>query len=162
MPGAMPTTHPRHDAIIAAFSAPPPPGTLGPHRALIADAFGPGEIPHLLRVLEGAAAQGSTFAAETLALLAAKSPTSVAIGLRQMTEGRSADIEAALGIEFRIVTRICRMGDFYEGVRAVIIDKDNQPRWSPARLQEVDPLVVAACFAALGADELTFAGGPGA
>ena len=79
-----------------------------------------------------------------------------------MREGRSADIEAALRIEFRIVTRICRMGDFYEGVRAVIIDKDNQPGWSPARLEEVDPGAVAACFAPLGADELTFAGGLGA
>jgi enoyl-CoA hydratase len=76
-----------------------------------------------------------------------------------MTEGRSADIEAALRIEFRIVTRICRMGDFYEGVRAVIIDKDNQPRWSPARLEQVDPALVDACFAPLGADELTFARG---
>ena len=146
------------DAIIAAFSAPPPPGTLGPHRALIAQAFGPGEITHLLQTLESASAQGSAFAADTLALLAAKSPTSVAIGLRQMAEGRSADIEAALRIEFRIVSRVCRMGDFYEGVRAVIIDKDNQPRWSPARLEAVDPAVVAACFAPLGADELTFPG----
>ena len=146
------------DAIIAAFSAPSPPGTLGPHRALIADAFGPGDIAHLLQVLEGAIVDGSSFAAETLALLVAKSPTSVALGLRQMTEGRSADIEAALRIEFRIVTRICRMGDFYEGVRAVIIDKDNQPRWSPARLEDVDANAINACFAPLASGELTFAG----
>ena len=75
-----------------------------------------------------------------------------------MTEGRSADIEAALRIEFRIVTRICRMGDFYEGVRAVIIDKDNQPRWSPARLEDVDANAIDACFAPLASGELTFAG----
>ena len=149
------------DAIIAAFSAPPPPGTLGPHRALIAQAFGPGEITHLLQTLESASAQGSAFAADTLALLAAKSPTSVAIGLRQMAEGRSADIEAALRIEFRIVSRICRMADFYEGVRAVIIDKDNQPRWSPARLEEIDDVTIDACFARLGEGELTFEGGAG-
>ncbi len=146
------------DAIIAAFSAAPPPATLGPHRALIAQAFGPCDVSHLLLTLEGACAQGSAFAAETLALLRAKSPTSVAIGLRQMAEGRSADIEAALRIEFRIVARVCRMGDFYEGVRAVIIDKDNQPRWSPARLEEVDARQVDACFAPLGVDELVFAG----
>ena len=149
------------DAIIAAFSAPPPPGTLGPHRALIAQAFGPGEISDLLQTLESASAQGSAFAADTLALLAAKSPTSVAIGLRQMAEGRSADIEAALRIEFRIVSRVCRMGDFYEGVRAVIIDKDNQPRWSPARLEEIDDVTIDACFARLGEGELTFEGGAG-
>ena len=146
------------DAIIAAFSAAPPAGTLGSHRALIRAAFGPGQIPHLLRELERASAGGDAFAADTLALLRAKSPTSVAIGLRQMAEGRSADIETALRIEFRIVSRICRMADFYEGVRAVIIDKDNKPRWSPARLEDVDGSTIDACFATLGADELTFAG----
>jgi len=147
------------NAIIAAFSAAPPAGALGPHRALIREAFGPCDVSHLLLRLEGAAAQGGAFAAETLALLRAKSPTSVAIGLRQMAEGRGAEIEAALGVEFRIVSRICRMGDFYEGVRAVIIDKDNKPRWSPARLEDVDSSAIDACFAPLGAGELTFPGG---
>ena len=147
------------DGIVSAFRTAPSPGTLGPHRALIREAFGPCDVSHLLRSLEGACAQGSAFAADTLALLRAKSPTSVAIGLRQMVAGRSADIESALRIEFRIVSRVCRMNDFYEGVRAVIIDKDNQPRWSPARLEEVDARLVEACFAPLGAGELTFAGG---
>jgi enoyl-CoA hydratase len=149
------------DAIIAAFRAAPPAGTLLPHRALIREAFGSGEIAQLLRVLEAAAARGSSFAADTLALLRAKSPTSVAIGLRQMAAGRGVDIETGLRIEFRIVSRICRMGDFYEGVRAVIIDKDNKPRWSPARLEDVDLAAIDACFAPLGAGELSFAGGQG-
>ena len=147
------------DVIIESFRAAPPTGTLGPHRALISAAFGPCQISHLLLALEQAAAEGSAFAADTLALLRAKSPTSVALGLRQMTEGRSADIETALRIEFRIVARICRMGDFYEGVRAVIIDKDNLPRWNPARLEDVDNRAIDACFAPLGSQELTFAGG---
>lgn len=147
------------DAIIAAFRAPAPAGTLGPHRALIREAFGPCDVSRLLQTLERAAAQGGVFAADTLALLRAKSPTSVAIGLRQMAEGRGAQIEAALRIEFRIVSRVCRMGDFYEGVRAVIIDKDNQPRWSPARLEDVDPGAIDACFAPLGAGELAFPAG---
>ncbi len=146
------------DAIIARFAAPAPAGTLGPHRALIREAFGPGGVAHLLLALEEAAAACSAFAADTLALLRAKSPTSVAIGLRQMAEGRAADIETCLRIEFRIVSRICRMADFYEGVRAVIIDKDNRPRWSPARLDEVDASAIEGCFAPLGADELTFGG----
>jgi len=146
------------DAIIASFAAPAPAGTLGPHRALIAEAFGPCGVAHLLLALEKAVAEGSAFAAQTLALLRAKSPTSVAIGLRQMAEGRGMEIEACLRIEFRIVSRICKMADFYEGVRAVIIDKDNKPRWSPAGLDEVDAASVDACFAPLGADDLTFAG----
>ena len=147
------------NAIIAGFSAAAPEGKLGPHRDLIREAFGPGGVAHLLLALEDAAAKGSAFAEETLALLKAKSPTSVAIGLRQMAEGRDVDIETCLQIEFRIVSRICRMADFYEGVRAVIIDKDNKPSWNPARLDEVDARSVESCFAPLGADELTFAEG---
>ena len=147
------------NAIIAAFGTAPPVGVLGPHRALVREAFGPCDVQHLLLTLEGAAAQGCAFATDALALLRAKSPTSVAIGLRQMLEGRGVEIEAGLRIEFRIVSRICRMDDFYEGVRAVIIDKDNRPRWKPARLEAVDSRAIDACFAPLGAGELTFPGG---
>ncbi|KAF0118725.1 MAG: enoyl-CoA hydratase, partial [Xanthobacteraceae bacterium] len=68
--------------------------------------------------------------------------------------GRSMEFEAAMKTEFRIVSRICRGHDFYEGVRAVIIDKDNAPRWSPASLAEVTPAMVDAHFAPLGPSEL--------
>ena len=113
-------------------------------------------------MLVAAQAGGSAFAGETLALLRAKSPTSVAIGLRQMALGASLEIEEALRVEFRIVSRLCRMHDFYEGVRAVIIDKDNRPAWMPARLEEVDQGALDACFATLGPDELSFSPETGA
>ena len=144
------------DAVISDFAAPAPPAGLDVHRDLIRSAFGPADVATLLRVLGQAAEAGSAFARETLALIRAKSPTSVAIGLRQMAEGASIDIEAALRIEFRIVSRICHMNDFYEGVRAVIIDKTNDPHWCPARLEDLDPAAIDACFAPLGPDELTF------
>ena len=60
-----------------------------------------------------------------------KSPTSQAIALRQMALGAGLSFEEAMRVEFRIVSRICRGHDFYEGVRAAIIDKDNRPRWRP-------------------------------
>jgi enoyl-CoA hydratase len=143
-------------AIIAGFAETPPAGKLLDQRDLIRAAFGPCEIAAMVRELEQAQAGGSAFAGETLALLRAKSPTSVAIGLRQMAVGASLEIEEALRVEFRIVSRICRMADFYEGVRAVIIDKDNRPVWQPARLEDVDPAALDACFASLGPDELHF------
>ena len=81
-----------------------------------------------------------------------KSPTSQAIALRQMALGPTVDFDEALRIEYRIVSRVCRGHDFYEGVRAVIVDKDNRPVWSaPPSAAELD-----AYFAPLGADELTF------
>ena len=83
-----------------------------------------------------------------------KSPTSQAIALRQMAAGASIDFDEALRIEYRIVSRICRGRDFYEGVRALIVDKDNRPQWSaPPSEAEVD-----AYFAPIGDEELSFPG----
>ena len=67
--------------------------------------------------------------------------------------GAAVDFDEALRIEFRIVSRICRGHDFYEGVRALIVDKDNRPRLERARHR---PAEIDAYFAPLGADELTF------
>ena len=65
-----------------------------------------------------------------------KSPTSMAIALRQMQIGGAMTIAEAMRTEFRIVSRICRGKDFYEGVRATIVDKDGKPVWSPARVED--------------------------
>ena len=96
------------------------------------------------------------FARETARGLRSKSPTSVAIGLRQMRLGVDLSIEEALRVEFRIVSRICRMPDLYEGVRAAIIDRTRPAVWSPARFEDIDRAVIDACVAPRGADELTF------
>ena len=84
----------------------------------------------------------------------AKSPTSQAIALREMELGRSLSFEEAMMMEFRIVSRICRGHDFYEGVRALIVDKDNKPRWRPATLADVSEAEVERHFTGRGADEL--------
>jgi enoyl-CoA hydratase len=81
-----------------------------------------------------------------------KSPTSQAIALRQMALGGTMDFDETLRMDYRIVSRICRGHDFYEGVRAVIVDKDNRPNWAPAPSRtEID-----AYFAPLGDGELKF------
>ena len=69
-----------------------------------------------------------------------------------MTLGRAIDFDQALRMDYRIVSRICRGHDFYEGVRAVIVDKDNRPQWSPPP----SPAEIDAYFAPLGDGELTF------
>jgi enoyl-CoA hydratase len=81
-----------------------------------------------------------------------KSPTSQAIAMRQMAIGASIMFDEALRVEYRIVWRVCRGCDFYEGVRAVIVDKDNRPQWSaPPSAAQLD-----AYFEPLGDDELSF------
>ena len=141
------------DAIIAGFVAPAPEARLAPHHAVF-NLFG--VAPDPLSLLAGLEGMDDDFARETARGLRSKSPTSVAIGLRQMRLGVDLSIEEALRVEFRIVSRICRMPDLYEGVRAAIIDRTRPAVWSPARFEDIDRAVIDACFAPLGADELTF------
>jgi enoyl-CoA hydratase len=74
-----------------------------------------------------------------------------------MQLGATADIEECMRIEYRIANRVLESADFYEGVRAVIVDKDNRPRWSHADVGAVTSTDVDRYFAQLGAGELTFA-----
>jgi enoyl-CoA hydratase len=141
------------DAIVGRFAAPAPEARLASHRAIF-DVFGAAQDP--LSLLAGLEGMDDDFARETARVLRTKSPTSVAIGLRQMHIGGDLSIEEALRVEFRIVSRICRMPDFYEGVRAAIIDRSRPAIWSPARFEDIDPVAIDACFDTLGADELTF------
>ena len=70
--------------------------------------------------------------------------------------GRGFDIEDALSLEYRLTQHVIAGHDFYEGVRAVLVDKDQQPRWDPATLAEIDDAMVDAYFAPLGDSELRF------
>ena len=69
--------------------------------------------------------------------LLTKSPTSLKITLRQLILGRGSDLEDALALEYRMTQHVMAAHDFYEGVRAALIDKDQKPRWHPASLAEV-------------------------
>ena len=82
----------------------------------------------ILDALAGAEGRGFAFAGPAHKAILEKSPTSQAIALRQMALGPSLDVHEALRVEYRIVSRICRGHDFYEGVRALIVDKDNRPQ----------------------------------
>ncbi|CAN7470287.1 enoyl-CoA hydratase/isomerase family protein [Bosea sp. LjRoot237] len=141
------------DAVIARFAGDPGPGKLAPERETIAHCFGAATLPDVLGRLDARAA-GDAFAAKALATIRAKSPTSVAIAFEQMRRGASLNLAEAMQLEFRIVSRISRGHDFYEGVRAVVIDKDQAPSWRPQTLEELDPAAVAAYFAPLGTTEL--------
>jgi enoyl-CoA hydratase len=78
----------------------------------------------------------------------------LAIALEQMRRGGSLTFEEAMRTEFRIVSRVIEGHDFYEGVRAAIIDKDGAPKWDPSALDFVAPGDIARYFEPLGAREL--------
>jgi enoyl-CoA hydratase len=139
------------DGTLDRMAADPGAAPLDASRATIARCFSAESVPAILQNLD---ADGSDFAQKCAATMRTKSPTSMALALEQMRRGGALSFEDAMKTEFRIVSRICEGHDFYEGVRATIIDKDGKPRWSPAAPDEIDPQAIAGHFAPLGAREL--------
>jgi enoyl-CoA hydratase len=97
----------------------------------------------------------SMFAVETLKTLKTKSPTSLKVTHAQIREGKRLGFEECMRLEFRLTNRFMRGHDFYEGVRAVIVEKDNAPKWKPAALEGVSQSAVTAYFAPLPEGDLT-------
>ncbi len=95
-------------------------------------------------------ADGSDWARKELATLLTKSPLSMAVALRQLREGAAmADFASEMVQEYAIAMHMVHTRDFIEGVRALIIDKDNDPQWVP----DVDPADVDAIFAPMPAGQ---------
>jgi len=89
-------------------------------------------------ILDALTHSTSEFAAKTRATLLRKSPTSLKLTLRLLRLGRtSRSLEECLEREFAAGRQVLAGHDFYEGVRAAVIDKDRNPRWSPSRLEDV-------------------------
>ncbi|MGE0280017.1 MAG: enoyl-CoA hydratase/isomerase family protein [Rhizobiaceae bacterium] len=86
-------------------------------------------------------------AAATLATMRQKSPTSLAVAFREIKAGQTMSMADCMRMEYRIVSRMLRGNDFYEGIRTVLVDKGAKPNWSPAALDEVDPAQVETYFA---------------
>jgi len=91
---------------------------------------------------------------ETVALLQQKSPTSLKVVFEQMRRVHQLSFRQTLEQDFRLVTRFLEGHDFFEGIRALLIDKDKQPRWLPAQLSEVSDKTVQSYFAPLPNAEL--------
>jgi enoyl-CoA hydratase len=121
--------------VIDGFSVAPGEGRLASNRELIDRCFAFDTVEEILAALEG---QEGEFAASTLEAIARRSPTSLKLTLRLLRSGRrSASLIECLEREFTVASEILRGHDFYEGVRAAIIDKDRNPQWRPATLAEV-------------------------
>jgi enoyl-CoA hydratase len=100
---------------------------------------------------------GSELALSTLKTLSEKSPRGMAVTLKLLRLARtSRSLEECLVREYRAALEVFASDDFREGVRAAVIDKDRSPKWSPPRIEDVTPEMVAPYFAEIGADELKF------
>jgi len=100
---------------------------------------------------------GSELALATLTTLNEKSPRGMVVTLKLLRLARaSSSLEQCLVREYRAALEVFASDDFREGVRAAVIDKDRSPKWSPPRIEDVTPAMVAPYFAEIGIDELKF------
>jgi enoyl-CoA hydratase len=139
------------DALLAAFAQSPGEGPLIHRSATIDRLFVGDRVEDILGRLDREAEGGTdaNWARATATTIRAKSPTSLKIALAQMRRGKTWSFKDCMKAEFRIVSRLVHGHDFYEGIRAVIIDKDNAPRWRPATLDAVSEAQVERHFAPL-------------
>ncbi|GLT00293.1 enoyl-CoA hydratase [Sphingobium jiangsuense] len=137
-------------SILDAAEDAPPPSKLAAQRADIDRLFAADRYEDIVAALK---ADGSEWAQRQLAVLAAKSPQTIKVALRQLREGAAfTDFADNMRSEYRIACHVIRRPDFVEGVRAVIFDKDNDPKWNPARAEDVTDDMIDALFAPLPPD----------
>ncbi len=141
------------DGILERFAVDPGSPELGDHRALIDRSF---EFDTVEEVLAAIGTDESPFANATAATLRAMSPTSLKLTLKEMRLGRALDFDSCLRMEYRLSQHALAGHDFYEGVRAQLIDKDRTPRWYPATLDAVHESAIEAFFLAPRNGDLIF------
>jgi enoyl-CoA hydratase len=129
----------------------PGPAPIAAHRDAIDTLFAHDTVEAIFAAL---AADGAEWAAAQLATLKTKSPLSMKTALRQLRAGaRLTSFAEEMAVEMRIAARIVVSHDFAEGVRAVIVDKDNAPHWHPPSVEGVTDKLLDAIFAPLPADQ---------
>ncbi|MBX4954972.1 enoyl-CoA hydratase/isomerase family protein [Rhizobium lentis] len=123
------------DALLQALAEPQGESRLRQNAAVIDRAFGFGSVEEILAAL---AAEEGEFATETRRVLLTRSPTSLKLALRLLRAGRaSSSLAECLGRELGVCLQMLDNPDFFEGIRAAVIDKDRNPRWSPASVEAV-------------------------
>lgn len=127
---------------------------LQPYLKQIEKSFDGDTVEEIVKSLH---ADGSEWAMSTLKLLSKMSPASLKITLRQLQLGKTMTLRECLQMEFRLAAHCVIDSDFKEGVRALLIDKDQQPKWKHEKIEDVKQSYVNKFFAPLpDKDELTF------
>ena len=135
----------RIEEILRQASSPPPEARIEAHLPEIERLFASEDLEEILAALE---ADGSEWARKELATLRAKSPQACKVSLRLLYDGaRVQDFGHEMRQEYAVATRVVQRNDFAEGVRALLIDKDNAPRWEPASPQGVSEHLIDTIFA---------------
>lgn len=140
--------------VLSGFHSSPGESPLRARQGDIDRCFSSDRVEDILASLD---AEGSEWARETRSTLARMSPTSLKVTLRQLRVCRPLPYDSVVTVEYRLSQHLTARPDFREGIRAVLVDKDQKPRWRPSSLSDVSESEVAACFAPLGDGELVLA-----
>ena len=141
----------RTEALITEFEADAGRPTLAQHQDEIARLFAADSVEGIIANLEAA---GTEWANDQLRVLATKSPQTMKVAFRQLQLGaRCKSFAENMAMEYRIGARVVQRHDFLVGVRAVIVEKDNAPKWSEARPHDVTEATLDAIFAPLPSGE---------
>ena len=139
------------EQVLAALAVTPPEARIAANAGLIAKHFASDRYEDILASLE---ADEGEWAAKELATLRSKSPQTCKVALRQLHDSLLCpDFAANMLMEYRIASRVLTRPDFAEGVRAVIVDKTNDPKWDPATPEAVSDELIESIFAPLPANE---------
>ncbi|HEY1246278.1 MAG TPA: enoyl-CoA hydratase/isomerase family protein [Hyphomicrobiaceae bacterium] len=142
------------DQVLDARHADPGAGELDLLRPAIARCFGAESVEAIVARLQAERGAERVWAEGVLRDLEQRSPTSLKVTHRAVQQARQLNLSATLQQDYRLACRFMEGHDFYEGVRAALIDRDRTPKWQPAHLPDVSGSMVAAYFTPLGADEL--------
>jgi enoyl-CoA hydratase len=142
------------DKVVAGFATGETAGPMAARRADIDRWFAHDRMEDVFAELKR---DNSELAQATLKTLNEKSPRGMVITLKLLRLAReAASLEECLVREYRAALEVFRSDDFREGIRAAVIDKDRNPKWSPPRIEDVTPDMLARYLAKIGADELIF------
>jgi enoyl-CoA hydratase len=139
--------------ILDVFAAKPPPAKITGQLAQIDRLFAGETVEDIFNALFNDKSEDAQKWAKTMAT---KSPTSLKVALEQLRRGRDKSLAEVLTMEFRLCQAFCADHDFFEGVRALIVDKDNQPLWQPSSHAAVSDERVASYFLPAAEGELGF------
>lgn len=140
------------DDVLAALDAPAGASTLEAYRDGIDFHFGHDTVEDILASLDA----GDAWAREQAAIIRRMSPTSCKLSLVGLRMAANSEIEEALQTEYRMVCAIRHGHDFFEGIRAQLIDKDRNPLWDPAHIEDVSEAEVARHLVEPDSGDLTF------
>ncbi|HVV69140.1 MAG TPA: enoyl-CoA hydratase/isomerase family protein [Patescibacteria group bacterium] len=132
--------------VIKLFALPFSPSELSEYAPIIKQCFSQSSIEAILVALKQ---YHEPWAHETMQILATRSPLSLKVVMEQLRRGAQLDFDECMRMEYRITQHFLQTADFFEGVRAAVIDKDRKPHWQPGDLAAVTAEQVAGFFTTL-------------